>query len=167
MGYDYFEKKIKLEELATIEGKTSYDDMIKCVIDIDKKIIAVNAGMHPALAYPIEKITIYCNKDFNAKHLAGEPLDDIVKLNYYSYYSFIQNGYRPHTQNEQHLQDVEGYSLPLDCVTKDLTKLISLKRGLTTMEFSSAPAVPGEYNFVLETTINGKVFKSEFAYTFE
>ena len=37
MGYDYFEKKIKLEELATIEGKTSYDDMIKCVIDIDKK----------------------------------------------------------------------------------------------------------------------------------
>ena len=46
MGYDYFEKKIKLEELATIEGKTSYDDMIKCVIDIDKKIIAVNAGMH-------------------------------------------------------------------------------------------------------------------------
>lgn len=46
MGYDYFEKKIKLEELATIEGKTFYDDMIKCVIDIDKKIIAVNAGMH-------------------------------------------------------------------------------------------------------------------------
>lgn len=128
---------------------------------------AVNAGMHPALAYPIEKITIYCNKDFNAKHLAGEPLDDIVKLNYYSYYSFIQNGYRPHPQNEQHLQDVEGYSLPLDCVTKDLTKLISLKRGLTTMEFSSAPAVPGEYNFVLEMTTNGETIKTEFSHTFE
>ena len=42
-------KKIKLEDLATIESKTFFEKMIKCVVDIDKKIIAVNAGMHSDL----------------------------------------------------------------------------------------------------------------------
>lgn len=43
------QKKIKLEDLATIESKMFFEKMIKCVVDIDKKIIAVNAGMHSDL----------------------------------------------------------------------------------------------------------------------
>lgn len=39
-------KKIKLEDLATIESKTFFGNMMKCVVDIDKKLIAVNAEMH-------------------------------------------------------------------------------------------------------------------------
>ena len=47
----------------------------------------------PALAYPFDNITMSCNSDFDAEHLAGEPLDDIVQLKFGSFWEFIQNGY--------------------------------------------------------------------------
>lgn len=42
-------KKITLEELKAIESKTFFEEMMKCVVDIDKKIIAVNAETHSSL----------------------------------------------------------------------------------------------------------------------
>ena len=42
-------KKINKSELLHIESKTFFEDMIKCVVDIDKEIIAVNAELHSDL----------------------------------------------------------------------------------------------------------------------
>ena len=43
------EKKIKREELQNIEGDTFFNDMIKCVVDTEKELIAVNAELHSDL----------------------------------------------------------------------------------------------------------------------
>ena len=40
---------IKREELAYIENETFFDDMIKCVADIDNDKLAVNADLHADL----------------------------------------------------------------------------------------------------------------------
>ena len=40
---------IKREELACIENETFFDDMIKCVADIDNDKLAVNADLHADL----------------------------------------------------------------------------------------------------------------------
>lgn len=122
------------------------------------------------LAYPIDKITIRCESDFDAKHPAGVPLDDVVKLKYYTYYEFIKNGYEipADIPQENRMGNLVLYVLNFENIHADVATLIELETALTPrVHFDSAPAEPGEYNFVLETTINGKVFTSEFSYTFE
>ncbi|MCD8326889.1 MAG: DUF5674 family protein [Lachnospiraceae bacterium] len=42
-------KKITLDELMHIESHLFFDDMIKCVADIDRGLLAVNAEMHADL----------------------------------------------------------------------------------------------------------------------
>ena len=129
-------------------------------------------GAHSALAYPIDKITIYCDKDFDAEHPAGEPLDDIVKLGYTSYFNFVKGGYVYNFENTPYY-DVDLYTLTFDNVTSKVTKLMQVgKQGsyygaIPIVEFASNPAEPGKYDFVLETTINGKMYKTEFSFTFE
>lgn len=43
------DRYITLDELKTIETETFFEDMMKCVVDIDRKIIAVNAELHSDL----------------------------------------------------------------------------------------------------------------------
>ncbi|MCD8015638.1 MAG: DUF5674 family protein [Lachnospiraceae bacterium] len=43
------EKKVTVDELMHIEHRVYFDDMIKCVVDVEKKILAVNAEMHAEL----------------------------------------------------------------------------------------------------------------------
>lgn len=149
--YEFAEE---INYLSELYGDTSYDGYNR-------------PGKHIALAYPIDDITIYCDKNFDAKHPAGKPLDDVVKLNYQSYYNFIQNGYHPYTQNEQHLQDVDSYSLCFNCINADLTKLVSLNYPYNVIAFTSSPETPGEYNFTIEMTTNGETLKTTFTHTFE
>lgn len=40
---------IDKEQLKSIEDESYFDDMIKCVVDIDKELIAVNADLHSDL----------------------------------------------------------------------------------------------------------------------
>ena len=140
----------------------------------------ITGWLHPALAYPIDKMTISCTKDFDAEHPAGKPLDDIVNLDYSTYYKFIKSGYRLTFDNPLWFQkEEEVLSSPLNSINADVTTLakviLSLDEATETvwenffgrLVFTSTPAEPGEYNFTLETTINGKVYKSEFSYTFE
>ena len=42
-------EKIKKETLLNIEHESFFDDMIKCVVDLKKEIIAVNAELHADL----------------------------------------------------------------------------------------------------------------------
>lgn len=42
-------ERIAKEELKTIEDESFFDDMIKCVVDIDLGLIAVNAELHSDL----------------------------------------------------------------------------------------------------------------------
>ena len=43
------EKKVTVDELLHIEPKVFFDDMVKCVVDIEEEIIAVNAELHADL----------------------------------------------------------------------------------------------------------------------
>lgn len=151
---DDYEFAEKINYLSTLYGDTSYDGYNR-------------PGSHIALAYPIDNITIHCDKNFDTKHPAGEPLDDIVKLNYQSYYNFIQNGYHPYTLNEQYLQDVDSYSLCFDCINADITKLVSMNYPYNVITFAASPETPGEYTFTLEMTTNGETLTTEFTHTFE
>ncbi len=42
-------KKVTIDELMHIESIIFFDDMMKCVVDIQRKIIAVNAELHADL----------------------------------------------------------------------------------------------------------------------
>jgi len=42
-------RKVTLQELEHIEDNTFFDGWIKCVADIDKELLAVNASMHADL----------------------------------------------------------------------------------------------------------------------
>ena len=43
------DKRIPASELYHIEAETFFDDMIKCVVDIDKELLSVNADLHSDL----------------------------------------------------------------------------------------------------------------------
>lgn len=156
-GKDYKDYN-KALYFAQMYGDTSYNG-------------GVHEGQHSALAYPIEKITICCNSDFNAEYPAGKPLDDIVKLDFKTYYDFIKSGYTAYKDNPWWLDpEEEDLSLPFDSINEDVTKLISvyLAHGsMGNIRFISTPDELGEYTFTLEMKINGEMFKSEFTYTFE
>ena len=133
---------------------------------------SVYPGLNAALAYPIENLTIYCATDFDANHPAGEPLDDIVELDFQTYYDYVKSGYTSYKDNPDWMsQTVEHFILSFDKVSADVTKLVSI--GLSAsgyfsgFNFTSTPAEPGEYTFTLEMTTNGETFTTEFTHTFE
>ena len=144
--------------------------------DVDCKI-AVSYGQNKALAYPIDKITIYCEKDFDAKHPAGESMDDVVKLEFKSYYEFIKNGYNYPDKINLGTSDGRGaidYTLYLSDIDVNVATLVHICNPTVTMtnahpliHFASQPEKAGEYTFTLELTTNGKTFSTEFTYTFE
>ena len=133
-------------------------------------------GMHPALAYPIDKMTISCNQDFDSHHLAGEPLDDIVQLDFATYYPFIKGGYEPFTVDYTKwlYDDLVRYTLCFNCVNADITHLTCVGKKMNhdgadspNIQFKSTPDVAGEYTFNLAVTINGEVMTTSFTTTFE
>jgi len=49
------DERIKLESLRNFEGEIFFEDMIKCVVDVDKELISVSAELHSDLeAYMLE-----------------------------------------------------------------------------------------------------------------
>ena len=132
----------------------------------------VYPGLSSSLAYPLDKISIYCDKDFDSEHQAGESLDNIVQLDYYSFYPFIENGYKRFIGK---YDDRVHYMLNFDKVNAEVSKLVWANFLTTKISpsyiakiiFSSAPDVLGEYTFTLEMTTNGKTLTTTFTYTFE
>ena len=128
---------------------------------------STHPGAYSALAYPFDEITLSCNSDYDAEHLAGEPLDDIVKLKFESYWDFLQNGYQ---YPEWYTEKVCGYGrVPYELYLSELnsnnSKLVSIKQ--SPMIFTTSPATPGEYTFTLELTTNGETFTTTFTHKFE
>ena len=136
----------------------------------------VTPGLHPALAYPIDKVTIYSNKDFDAEHPAGEPLDDIAQFGFASYYPYISNGYKDFQKTDDWwYYDRVRFSMPFASVNAEVTKLIEAyyttwqisPSYVAKIEFASQPEKAGEYTFTIEMTTNGETFSAEFTHTFE
>lgn len=124
-------------------------------------------GAFSALAYPFDKITLSCDSDYNAKHPAGTPLDDIVKLEFESYWDFIQNDYQ---YPEWYTEKECGYGeVPLKYylseINSDNTKLAARKAHR--LVFTELPTVLGGYNFTLELTTNGKTLTTTFTHVFD
>ena len=129
-------------------------------------------GLTAALAYPIENLTICCATDFDANHPAGEPLDDIVELDFQTYYDYVKSGYTSYKDSpiwEQRI--VEHLVLSFDKVKTDITKLVSVgspsSLSFSSFKFTSTPEKLGEYTFTIEMTTNGETFTTEFTHTFE
>ena len=136
----------------------------------DTSYNAAGGGVY-AFAYPIDEITISSEQDFDARHPAGTVLDDIVEMQYTSYYPFILNGYNLIYNPSL---DTKWWSVPydlcLDCVCGDLATLISCTpegKTLGTLTFATTPDTPGEYNFTLSLTTNGETYTTTFTHTFE
>ncbi|MBR5863740.1 MAG: hypothetical protein IKY76_04200 [Alistipes sp.] len=138
--------------------------------------IGVHPGEAPALAYPIEKISISCDSDFDAEHPAGESLDDIAQLGFCSFYPFIKNGYKHFSLTDDwRYGDRVCYTMPFSSVNADVTKLLWAyfttskisPSYVAKIEFTSQPEKAGEYTFTIEMTTNGETFETTFTHTFE
>jgi hypothetical protein len=131
----------------------------------------VQPGMNRALAYPLDKITICCDKDFDAEHPAGTPLDDIVALRLKTYYDFIKSGYKAYNDNAPNISSaLKVRNVNFEDINADNSKLASIELAHNTLSpilFNSAPTELGEYPFTIEMTINGEVLKHSFNFTFE
>ena len=127
-------------------------------------------GQHAALAYPIENLTICCTVDFDTNHPAGKPLDDIVELDFQTYYDYVKSGYTSYKDNPIWMSSiVEHFTLSFDKVSADISKLASIGLGgnFAGFKFTSTPEKAGEHTFTLELTTNGETFKTTFSHTFE
>ena len=143
------------KEFAEFYGDTSYKG-------------STFPGMSSSLAYPIDKITITCDADFDAEHPSGEPLDNIVKLEFHSYYEYIRNGYKfPEGTSSYYLLNFCDIDAKVATLVKLKPFVLHLVNVTPLIYFASQPETPGEYTFTLEMIINGETFKTEFSYTFE
>jgi hypothetical protein len=127
-----------------------------------------------AIAYPIEKITLVSNNNFDAEHPAGSVVDDVVRLNLATYETFIKNGYT-YPEEWDYLRYSSEY-LPglipvgefyLSEVTGEIARLISCSPfGSPLLKFMQEPEVAGEYPFTLTITMNGEEISKTFKVTF-
>ena len=140
----------------------------------------VSRRMNVALAYPLDWITLVCDKDFDAEHPAGEPLlGDVVKYEFSTMYDFVKSGYTAYNPSNKLNNERVRYELGFDEVNADVSTLIEV--GLSTLtpyplelrysaggiRFQYEPEVPGDYTFTLSAQINGEVMTTTFTSTFE
>lgn len=132
----------------------------------------VQPGMSRALAYPLDKITICCDKDFDAEHPAGTPLDKIALLYFSTFYPYIEGGYK---SLDSYYNDRIRRMMNFAQINADRTKLMWADfitsqispSYVAQIEFLTPPEKAGEYAFTLEMTTNGETLKTEFTHTFE
>ncbi|MBE6199552.1 MAG: hypothetical protein E7138_04570 [Rikenellaceae bacterium] len=133
---------------------------------------SVQPGMNRALAYPLDKITICCDKDFDAEHPAGTPLDKIALLYFSTFYPYIEGGYK---SLDSYYNDRIRRMMNFAQINADRTKLMWVdfitshisQNYVGKIEFLTPPEKAGEYTFTLEMTTNGETLKTEFTHTFE
>lgn len=93
---DLEERSLKFKELSQSYGDTTYNDY-------------KDIGFSPALGYPIKKISIVSNKDYDSNHPAGTDLSDVIECSMSSYWHHIKNNYR----------DYNYYDYYVYCSTKE------------------------------------------------
>ncbi|MCD8072203.1 MAG: hypothetical protein LUE10_03335, partial [Alistipes sp.] len=82
-------------ELAERNGDTKYKGQIL-------------PGSSPALAENPVGVTVTCDRDIDAAHPAGAPLDDVVLIHGWSYREYIQSSYKTYTKE---ITENYGYDL--------------------------------------------------------
>ena len=126
-----------------------------------------------AVAYPIDWITITCDKDFDAEHPAGEPLlEDVVKLEYNTYYNFVKSGLTAYKYDQNDDPRTDRYEIGFDKVNADITKLMDISLAhdyfaTAGIRFQYVPEVDDEYTFTITLKMNGEEMKTSFTTTFE
>lgn len=121
-----------------------------------------------AYAYPIDKISVITDNDFDAEHPAGTAIDDIVKLKFASYEPFISNGYQYPEVDESAVLGGGLVSMGeffLTEINREMSKLISAKKS-PSLKFMKEPDVAGMYSFSLQITFNGETLETRFELTF-
>lgn len=100
-----------------------------------------------ALAYQIEKITTWSDKDFDAEHPAGAPLDNIVALSLGTYYNFNQSGRKTHNDNAPYINSaLKVQNVNFKDINAEISKLTSIglaNNSLSPTHFNSAPTELG------------------------
>lgn len=69
----------KYNELCRKHDDLSYNDRI--------------TSEHACCAYDFASISFVCTKVWDEAHPAGKPLDDIVRMDAWSYYPYVRSGY--------------------------------------------------------------------------
>lgn len=92
---------------------------------------------------PMKYLTVVCDKDFDAKHPAGTPLDDIITVNYYSAQKFIESEYSD-------MDAGDGYTGFKENLAKLNTLNINLYTSGFTLIFDKGPEIAGEYQFKVQ-----------------
>lgn len=157
-GKDY-QHYDKVEYFSKLYDDTSYTGKVR-------------PGEHAVLAYPIEKISLWCGKDFDAEHPVGTPLNDIVSLYFETYYDFVQSGYKDYKEDNPEWIDptLEEHLLSFEEVNSDITKLTQVgmsQNAFANVRFNSTPETLGEYPFTIVMTVNGDDLRYSFTFTFE
>ena len=118
-------------------------------------------------------MTIKTVDDFDASHLAGIDISDLVECHYVSYYDYIHNDYKIVNTKALQTQGLNGYSyiegaeiknMNLADICYDNTKLIAPEFML---KFKKAPEKKGEYHFDLTVILNGEKLTKTIDFVFK
>ena len=118
----------KYKWYAKYYGDTSYNDL---------QLVGGNAS---GCLMPLKGITVATDKDFDEKHPAGTPLNDLFQISYARFYQYIQNGYKPRYRlNAVALKSTSELSTLKD---------VNLFSEYSELIFKQQPA-PGKYTFTV------------------
>lgn len=127
--------------------------------------IAINDSIH--------LMTVNTIGDFDALHLAGSDITDLVECQYISYYDYIHNNYKIVNSKNELIPGLNGYSEIEGAETKEMnlsdvcyynTKLMAPDFML---KFKKTPDKKGEYLFNLTIILNGKELTKKIKFVFK
>lgn len=165
------EIKLTFKGKIITSGKT-FDELSKYYNDLTYNRYVVN-GPRIAVNDSVCKMTIKTVDDFDASHLAGSDISDLVECQYVSYYDYIHNDYKIVNTKALQTQGLNGYSyiegaeiknMNLAEICYDNTKLIAPEFML---KFKKAPEKKGEYHFDLTVILNGEKLTKTIDFVFK
>ncbi len=144
------EDKELYDSICAENGDTSFNRDVTLIVDL----------INISSSYPdVASINVTSDKDFDAEHPAGTPLNDCLEVTFYSAYQYIQSGY-----NEDELSR--------DKQTKLLSEVSSTEFLLNTyrreFEFVKQPTLLGTHTITFSlTSVSGDVFEDSLEFDFK
>lgn len=141
------------DEICAEHGDVAYNRNVGLVSDI-----ITEWGLHPDIA----SVTVTSDKDFDAAHPAGTPLNDCTELTYCSAYDYVSSGY---DQSFLTYDSPKEKTEPLTEVSAGELSLMLEDYGLLT--FTSSPETKGAHRIsVTLNTADGRSFSASMDYEF-
>lgn len=147
------EEREQYDAICAKHGDVTYNRNVGLVSDI-----ITEWGLHPDIA----SVTVTSDKDFDAAHPAGTPLNDCAELTYRSAYDYVSSGYdQSFLTNDTPKEKTE----PLTEVSAGELSLMLEDYGLLT--FTSSPETKGAHRIsVTLNTADGRSFSASMDYEF-